>query len=445
MPEKKKLAEVYGVSRGIPLTYVSRMYVDNKFIDNLTRDKHLVVFGGSKQGKTCLRKRCLNDDDYIVVQCNASSTRPIIYEMILKHAGASVTITETKTISGFKKVEVSFEAKGKLPFVAEAGGAVSGGGEKQKSDQTTRTSFEIDPADPNDVIRVLQTVDFSKYIVLEDFHYLPEEVQREIAIDLKAFHEQSSLCFVVVGVWLESNRLVMYNGDLAGRLMPVDADQWKQEDLLKVITDGEPLLNVHFAEDVKDAIITWSQNNVGILQETCYKLCEAAGVLRTMPALTTIGTVEQVKEAVASIAAEHSTRYRNFLENFKEGLQATELQMYKWIAYAVVTADPGQLKRGLKLKDIHRQLNAVHPTHKGRLLQNNVAQALANVGKVQAKYRVQPIIFDFEANEDTLRIADSGFILYVASQPREKLLEIIGCEEVEATVPTPSLKLPYLT
>jgi hypothetical protein len=265
---ERRLAEVYGVSRAIPLTYVSRPYVDDKFVTDLTREKHIVVFGGSKQGKTCLRKHCLKDDDYVVVQCHAASSRTVLYEMILKCAGASVALSETRTISGARKFEVSFEGRG----------------------------FEIDPADPSDVIRALHSMRFSRYVVLEDFHYLREEVQREIAIDLKAFHEQSQLCFVIVGVWLEANRLVTYNGDLAGRLIPIDADQWKSEDLLKVIAGGEPLLNVRFPDDVKAAILDASQDNVGILQETCYKLCEASGVSRTMRTLTPVGSVAAVKD-----------------------------------------------------------------------------------------------------------------------------------------------------
>lgn len=32
---------------------------------------------------------------------------------------------------------------------------------------------------------------------------------------MKAFHEGSDLCFIVVGVWLDENRLIQHNGDLS--------------------------------------------------------------------------------------------------------------------------------------------------------------------------------------------------------------------------------------
>jgi hypothetical protein len=79
MPQKHRLDDVYGVARDVPINYVARELVDGEFVLNLARDKHIVVFGSSKQGKTCLRKSNLNDTDYIVVTCsNKWTLTPIV-------------------------------------------------------------------------------------------------------------------------------------------------------------------------------------------------------------------------------------------------------------------------------------------------------------------------------------------------------------------------------
>lgn len=62
---KHKASDVYGIGRDLPLNYVSRSSVDEYFISNLTRDKHVIIYGSSKQGKTSLRKNCLDEDDYM--------------------------------------------------------------------------------------------------------------------------------------------------------------------------------------------------------------------------------------------------------------------------------------------------------------------------------------------------------------------------------------------
>ena len=153
----------------------------------------------------------------------------------------------------------------------------------------------MDPTDPNEVSRLLTNAGFHKYIVVEDFHYLEEEVQRSLAVDLKVFHENSKLIFLIVGVWLEANRLTMYNGDLSGRLSTINADVWSDADLRRVITAGEPLLSIEFPEEVKTALVSGCQNNVGLLQEVIFRVCEKYSVWKTQSKVRAIGTVDDVR------------------------------------------------------------------------------------------------------------------------------------------------------
>ena len=80
--------------------------------------------------------------------------------------------------------------------------------------------------------------------MIDDVHYLDPDVQRALASDLKTFFERSKISFIIVGVWLEANRLVVYNGDLAGRITLIPADTWTDEELAVVVKSGERLLNL---------------------------------------------------------------------------------------------------------------------------------------------------------------------------------------------------------
>jgi len=55
-----------------------------------------------------------------------------------------------------------------------------------------------------------------------------------------------------------------------------------------------------------------------------------------------------------------------------------------------------------------------------------VLQALKNVGRLQHKSTVQPIILDFDSNESVLRIVDGGFTLFLGSQDSHELCALIG-------------------
>ena len=127
----------------------------------------------------------------------------------------------------------------------------------------------------------LKRIDFKKFVVLEDFHYLPQETQEQFAFALKTIHETSKITFIIVAVWREENRLIVHNGDLAGRVISVDVDTWTTADLLKVIAAGEVLLNVQFPDNFKYSLIDNSLNSVYIVQDCCYKACKQYGVSET--------------------------------------------------------------------------------------------------------------------------------------------------------------------
>src|SRR5690349_7963290 len=118
-----KTRDVFGITRDLPLNYITRTNVDGKFIDSLAREKHLIIHGGSKQGKTSLRKQNLLSADYIVVSCQNKWSIAELNAAILKAAGYQVTQSNSRTVSGLNKITIKAEAKGKFPFVAEAGGS----------------------------------------------------------------------------------------------------------------------------------------------------------------------------------------------------------------------------------------------------------------------------------------------------------------------------------
>lgn len=420
-----KLTDVFGTSRDVPQTYVERPGVDDRFLNDITRDKHIVIHGASKQGKTCLRKYHLDETDYVVIQCTRDSSKASLYEMLLKHAGIKCEVSESKTLSGSRKLHATVSAEGKIPLVAE--GVVEGEFEHEKGREnvTEVKDFEIDPDDANDVVRVLRAAHFTKYVVVEDFHYLDEDVQQALAFDLKLFHEISRIVFIVVGVWLEANKLTLYNGDLSGRVTTINADHWQTASLHEVIDSGSVLLNISIAEAVQRLIVEGCQGNVGLLQEVCYRLCEKYGIWKTQDETTRIGTEADISEMLRAVADEQAARYKNFLARFSEGLGETQLEMYKWIGYAVITAAPDELRRGLRPNTIFHRIRPKHPT--GDSLQhNNVIQALERVGTVQFKHKLQPLIFDFSNGE--LVVVDANFLVFVQTHTTEELVEYLGLE-----------------
>ena len=128
-----KTSEVFGISRDLPLNYVTRQDVDVSLIESLTRDKHLVIYGSSKQGKTSLRKHCLQENDYIVVQCSNKWSLAELHAAILKQAGYEVIQSTTRTVTGKNRILAKLAAT-----VWGSGMEVEGEKEDERSSSVTK-------------------------------------------------------------------------------------------------------------------------------------------------------------------------------------------------------------------------------------------------------------------------------------------------------------------
>lgn len=419
-----KASEVFGISRDLPLNYVERDSADTKLVDNLARDKHLVIFGSSKQGKTSLRKHALNEEDAVVVHCSNKWSIADIHSAILKKVGFELTQSTSKTTSGKSKIFAKISA-------TIFGGGAEGGAETEREEALTATKapLELDPEDVNDIILALHSVGFNRYIVLEDFHYLPLDTQKDFSVALKAFHEESKYCFIIVGVWLEENRLSVYNGDLTGRLTPIDADKWEESELRQAIEAGEAHLNVNFSDEFVDELLKNCFNSIYIVQESCYQCCVANDVNSTLKQRREIGTRNQAEEIVTAVVNQQTGRFNSFITQFADGFQTTALEMYRWLLYPVLTADVGDLQKGLRLNSITKALQAKHPNGK-ELNPGNVTQALQSTAALQVKKSVKPIILDYDQTNLRLRVVDSGFLIWLNKQDRNELLDMIGLARV---------------
>jgi len=415
-------SDVFGIGRDLPLNYISRTTVDELLVNSLTRDKHLVIYGSSKQGKTSLRKHCLLEHDYIVIHCSNKWSLADLHAAILKAAGFEITQSTTRTATGKNKIVAAFKAS-----ILGVGASLSGEKEQTLMDAVTKKPLELDPDDVNDIIAALKS--FTQYIVLEDFHYLPIDTQKDFAVALKAFHEQSRLCFLIVGVWLEESRLTVYNGDLTGRVIGINADKWSDSELREVIQAGEQLLNVRFTEKFKTTLLSACLESVYIVQEVCYQACVSQNIHFTQNETADIGDGIDVGEIVRTVVDQQTGRYNSFITQFAAGFQDTALQMYKWLLYPVLIASPQRLEEGLSYRDMRDVLRAHHP-EKASLNLGNLTQALQATASLQVKKDIKPIVLDYDQTNLRLNVVDRGFLIWVSNQDRAELLQLADLPHV---------------
>lgn len=422
--DERRLDDVYGVTRDVPLNYVVREGADGRLVEALTRDQHIVVYGSSKQGKTCLRKHNLRDVDYEIVTCSNRWSLAQLHSAVLKAVGYTIEGTTTRAVSGDYKIAAKIQGGvgvGPVRFGGQAGAETA----ETTSTSVEETALELDPADVNDIIAALDGVGAPRLLVLEDFHYLPEETQKDFAVALKAFHESSQYNFVVIGVWLDENRLIQHNGDLTGRVIAIDADQWSDTDLRRVIERGAQLLNVTFDRQFVDDLVGGCFGSVWVVQECCRRACADAGVLSTVDGRVVVGAGKSAAQLIKAVVDQNSARYNAFIGNFVLGFATTTLEMYRWLLWPVLTADVVDLERGLSYSTLRRSIDEHHPD--APINPGNLTQALQSTASLQVgKMVIKPIILDYDQTHRRLNVVDRSFLIWLQHEDREELLQLAG-------------------
>lgn len=403
------LHEVFGVSAHIPkYTYVDRSGLDNRFKYSIQRDAHIVLHGGSKQGKTVLRLANLPEEMSAVVQCRATTTCTQIYEQLLADVGSAVPMTSE--LSSSTSAEVGGTAgvsAGIGLFKTKAEVTASGStGNEVKSTST------IVGAGAGNLRFVSDAINRSgKRAIIEDFHYMPEEEKKRLAFDLKALWDMRTF-LIVVGIWAEHNLLPYYNGDLSGRIDEIDV-QWTNEELGQVLAKGEAALKVTIAPEIRDQMIQDASQNVGLLQRIAEKFCIHSGVYSTidLPFAETLAGREALNRCREEICSEEASRYRQFADALSRGFKSneeSELKVYQNIARVAIEASDHDLREGLHYDTVFDRVHALND----RVRRSDLTAALQRLNRLQQDRQVSPLVISYNEKSRYVQLVDRELLFY---------------------------------
>lgn len=240
---KVRVDKVFGVSKDMILSYLEREKVDGRFKTAIESDKHIVIYGSSKQGKSALLLKHLRVDDAISVGCTPKTDTESIYSSVLRQIGIQIETSSIEKTGTTGSIAAKTSFKAKIPFFGEGqvGLDAQVGGTTGKDIIYKYVEFNLELA--QDISEILETAGFNKFIILDNFHYLNEEVQNNLAFDLRLFQEKG-FRFIILGVWREKNRLNQFNGDLVDRIIDIPVEPWTEGEFRDVIAKGCQKLHI---------------------------------------------------------------------------------------------------------------------------------------------------------------------------------------------------------
>jgi len=419
--------DVFGVSTNLIGSYIERTNVDGELKRALNLGKQIIIYGSSKQGKTALLQKQLNTDKTLTIECSPNTRLIDIYSSILRQSNIEIIDGYEESSQTDISSIPSIKAKVKIPFIAEI---ESGGEMKFDKTEDSKTSYKVinfNLSLAQDILEILKMTSFNKSIILENFHYLNENIQKEFAFDLRTFQD-GNIRFIIVGIWRERNRLGQYNRDLQDRMIEVAVEPWIKEDFYKVIEKGATMLNLDFS-DVKDNLIKSCFDSIGVLQELCKECCFGAGIKETSSEKIKI-TNENFSYAAKRKLEDYSNTHIRALESFvtsakKERKGALPLFIPYYFIKVLLSSDFEQISNGFKRKDIHSEIIKIHhrPDPKKDIRASDMSNFLHTIVKYQIGKSINPPLFDYDMGIQTLKIIDSTLYFFLRESDRAEILE----------------------
>ena len=318
-----KLEDVFGVTSKPVRSYVERNDVDASFRDALTSHKQIVVYGSSKQGKTALVSKHLPYGNNLLVSLTPKTSLLDVYQTILSKAGVRLVSSSVEKNGTESAISVGAKFKAMIPFMGEGSAETTGTQKANSGNETKYEELSINIELPQTVADLLNRVRCDKWVILENFHYLTDDVQQQFAFDLRAFQELG-VKFVILGVWREKNRMAQFNGDLLDRTIEVPMEPWLEVDFRRVVEKGSLELNISIAEPIIAAAIEASFSSIGVFQELIKHVCIGVGVANLMKDKTVIADMRYLEDAIRTKTNDYAARHQRALEAIAAHISAVD-------------------------------------------------------------------------------------------------------------------------
>lgn len=372
-------------------TYISRKSPDLN-IDYELRLKQALkvsgcltsIVGPSKMGKTVLCEKVINLDNLIEMS-----------------GGDFKDSSEFWNIIGIK---VGLSVSGEF-------GEINSQGESEHKREINKSEKFV--LNKDRVIKYFK--DNGLVLLLDDFHYAPDDVQIHIAQQLKdAIRKEFKA--IVVSLPHRADDAIRKNADLTGRINSINIEPWQESELEEIATKGFKELGINIDSNISKQISVESLTSPQLMQYICLSICTLLD--------SDVEDIKEVPEEILETAYRFTTinlNYSDVVKILKEGpntrgnkrkLYKTkigkEIDIYGLIVEAIKENPP---LVGLTLDEIKRRIdNITISSMKGpdrQAIRESLNKLQNIISEKEGIYKV------FEWKDSVVHILDPLFLFYL--------------------------------
>lgn len=373
--------------------------------------KLVTVTGQTKSGKTVLARSVLPREECVWVDGGTASAENDFWQVVLEQLDIFDTdekeeSEETRsTISGKGTAEANF-------LVAKGSGEV--GGELSK----TRGTARIRKRSLSPRVAAIQGLKKAGIpLIIDDFHYLPRDVQGSVVRALKQ-PIFDGLPVAIIAIPHRRYDAVKVEKEMTGRISNIEIPVWSDPELQFIPATGFKLLGVGVPEAAVHRLAGEAIGSPHLMQDFCRTICRRAerdgrplaGTLELAD-----GEVEAVFREVAEtigrpifdkLARGPRQRTDRIARQLKDG---RNVDIYELVLHALARLRPGLVS--LEYEDLRAAIRDVSASQIPQL--HEIARVLKHMASIAASDQSSTPVIDFEEDDKKLHITDPFFAFYL--------------------------------
>lgn len=372
--------------------------------------KLATVTGHTKSGKTVLVRRTFPPENSIWVDGGTVGSEDDFWSTIIEQLELFQDTSETT--SNGKTNEIGMEGTAEANFFVAKGSAkvaVKTGESKGASQSKNRKVSSR-------VTALAGLRETNLPLVVDDFHYIPRELQGKFIRALKS-PIFGGLPVVLIAIPHRRYDALKVEKEMTGRLHPIDIPLWEPEELNFIPQTGYPLINCKITGE---AVQSFSEEAIGsphLIQDFCRVLCRQNGIKTEQDGRMLSPSDAELKEVYSEVA---ETIGRPIFEKLARGPRqrtdriprklrnGTEVDIYGLVLHSLAHMRPGLVTIEYEaLRSAIREVAIDTPQL------HEIARVLRHMASIAASDESSTPVIDFEEEEKVLHITDPFFAFYL--------------------------------
>jgi hypothetical protein len=395
------------VAGGQPsITYVEReqLHIERNLSRVLAAPNQIVSLAGpTKSGKTVLCRRILGAREYVWIDGGQIRTAAHLWERVCFELNYPNEITKTLTDKTEGKAEAS-------AFVVTASGS------RLSSREASRT-YQIDSM----ATAIRHLTERSVVLVVDDFHYLLEEVRLEFLRNIKGA-VFNGLKVLLLSVTHRAFDPIKSETELTGRFTAITVPEWSTDDLKRIPEKGFYALNVSCGDTFVSLLSEEAQESPFLMQKFCWEICYDLDVFTRSPEIKKVPDGYPLRELYSRISNDSGLPiYQRLVagpqarkQRLKRPLRSgKEADVYEATLLAIAETGP---KPSLSYDEIRLRLNAILADKVPQ--KHEVTSALKHLSRISGEHSTDRGI-DWDEGKRTLHIVDPYLRFYLRWQIRQ--------------------------